>query len=134
MGTKEGWREEGETNEVTNVWYLAVIIWAITILDGCNQQGYEVLERSEKEVSNFQGPGTHTEMDYVLLHDGHKIQASCDFERFASSDPESTCAFRILKSYPCASGRDSMMRGDSWDLKCKDGDGQNVYLYVSRKE
>ena len=100
----------------------------------CRENGYEVIERWEKQVPNFTGPGAHAEMHYVLLHDGHRIYASCDFSAFASSDPESTCAFRPLRKYQCILGSDSVSHGDGWDLKCKDADGNNVYLFVTKKE
>jgi hypothetical protein len=73
-------------------------------------------------------------MHYILLHDGHRIYASCDSAVFASSDPDTTCGFRPLREYRCILGNDSIYHGDSWDLKCKDADGHNVYLYVSKKE
>lgn len=104
-------------------------------LTGCTRNGgYEVIERSEKLVPDFQGAGTHTEVGYVLSHDGHKIWATCDFARFHSSDPENTCGFRPLHTYSCVIGNDSINKGDSWDLKCQDADRHNVYLYVSKTD
>jgi hypothetical protein len=113
---------------------LVAVCSLVLLLAACTGSKYEVIERSEKEVANFQGPGTHTEVDYVLFHDGHKIYATCDFQRFHSSDPENTCGFRPLRTYGCVMGNDGINHGDSWDLKCKDADGQNVYLYVTKKE
>lgn len=105
------------------------------LLTGCSfMRQYEVIDRWEKQVPDFRDPGTHAEMQYVLLHEGHRIYASCDAQTFASFDPETTCAFRPLRSYECWLGNDSVAHGDGWDLKCKDTDGHNVYLYVSKKE
>ena len=112
----------------------SVTIAAMLCILGCNRNSYEVIERSDKPVPDFQGIGIHTEIDYVLSHDGHKIYATCDFARFESSDPENTCGFRPLHSYECVVGNDSITKGNMWDLKCKDADGHNVYLYVSKKE
>jgi hypothetical protein len=56
----------------------------------------------------------------------------CDSEKFQSSDPENTCGFRIPKTYTCIPGSDSVTHGDPWDLKCKDADGNNVYLNVTK--
>jgi hypothetical protein len=98
----------------------------------CNRNVYEVIERSDKQVPDYQGTGTHTEVDYVLLHDGHKIYAICDGDSIGSLDPNSTCGFRPLRTYECRLGQ----KGDKAlsDLLCKDSDGFNVYLYVSKKE
>ena len=103
-------------------------------LVACNHDRYEVIERAEKQMPDFMGSGIHTGMNYVLSHEGHKIYATCDVERFRIPDPENTCGFQVLKTYACVSGSDSIAHGDPWDLKCKDADGHNVYLYVQKKE
>jgi hypothetical protein len=114
---------------------VVVLIGALSLpVAGCDNKKYEVVERWDKEVPNFRGSGTHTEVHYVLLHDGHRIYASCDFATFSSSDPGNTCAFRPLRQYQCVLGSDSVSHGDGWDLKCKDADGHNVYLFVTKKD
>ncbi len=102
---------------------------------GCNQNKYEVIERTQREVPNpayYQTPGTHTEVRYVLLHDGHKIHATCDLTTVDKLDPHSSCGFRPLRTYECDLGgkEDKALS----DLKCQDSDGYNVYLYVDKKE
>jgi len=116
--------------------YLAAIA-AITFLAGCSKNNqYECIERSENEVPDHFGPGTHTEEEYVLLHDEHKIYASCDVSRVNNLDPDATCGFRPLRTYKCKLQSDSIKKATLLmiDLKCEDGDGHNVYLYVRKKE
>jgi hypothetical protein len=97
---------------------------------------YECIERTQGEVPNFHAAGTHTEVDYVLFHDGHKIYASCDVTTLNNLDPTARCGFRPLRTYECAVQPAAIEKatGPLSDLKCKDGDGHNVYLYVSKKE
>jgi hypothetical protein len=101
---------------------------------GCtNSNEYEVIERSQKEVPNFQRAGTHTEVAYVLLNGGHKFYATCDASDVDNLDPTSTCGFRPLRKYECRLGGQAGDKALS-DLLCKDADGHNVYLYVNKKD
>jgi hypothetical protein len=102
---------------------------------GANNK-YMCIERSEKDVPNFQMAGTHTEVDYVLLHEGQKIYAACDVADISNLDPDARCGFRPLRTYECTVQPASIEKAKFplSDLKCKDGDGHNVYLYVSKKE
>lgn len=99
---------------------------------------YECIERTQKEVANFQAAGTHTAVDYVLLHDGHKIYANCDLTTVNNLDATARCGFRPLRTYACtvqpAAIENARASEPLSDLKCKDSDGHNVYLYVSKKE
>jgi hypothetical protein len=115
-----------------------VLLFCLTVA-GCSNSKYEVIERSQRDVPNFMQPGTHTEVNYVLLHDGHKISASCDTTTIDSLDRDATCGFRPLHTYDCELQSDSMSNAmksklPMSDLKCKDADGHNVYLYVSKKD
>jgi hypothetical protein len=105
-------------------------------LIACNTNRYELVGRSQREVPNSQRAGTHTEVDYVLLHDGHKIFATCDLDSIGSLDPDASCGLRPLRTYECTLGEDSGEKasGPLSDLKCKDSNGHNVYLYVEKKE
>jgi hypothetical protein len=101
----------------------------------CDRNRYEVEGRIQKEVPNFLKDGTDTEVDYVLLHDGHKIYASCDTSDLDNLDPQATCGFRPRRTYECTLGQDGDLLHAKLplsDLKCKDADGHNVYLYVSK--
>jgi hypothetical protein len=112
----------------------ALALWSVA---GCKKDtSYECIERTQKEVPNFQAEGTPTEVDYVLLHRGHKIYASCDVHDLDKLDPTARCGFRPLRKYECAIQSASIEKATLpvSDLKCKDGDGHNVYLYVSKKE
>jgi len=100
---------------------------------GANNQ-YECIERTQKDVPNFQASGTHTEVDYVLLHDGHKFYAACDTTTLDKLDPTATCAFRVLRNYECVQPTDNKPNKALSDLRCKDDEGRPVYLYVSKKE
>ena len=97
---------------------------------------YEVVERSEKEVPNFMASGTHDEVHYVLLHGGHKFYVTCNWKDLSNLDPTATCAFRPLRTYECLLNNDPKKKdpGPLSDLKCKDDQGNNVYLYVDKKE
>jgi hypothetical protein len=117
----------------------AILLLTAVLLVACGKGNqYECIERTQKEIPDYVGTGTHTEVNYVLLHDGHKIYASCDLTTVDNLDPTATCGFRPLRTYECQLQSDAI-RHAKWseplgDLKCKDGDGQNVYLYVSKKE
>jgi hypothetical protein len=111
---------------------------ALAFFAGCGTNDkYDVIERTQKDnVPNFQGAGTHTEVHYVLLHDGHKIYAECDWVNIGNLDPNATCGFRPTRTYSCVVPSDNIEKATLplSDLKCKDGAGHNVYLYVSKKE
>ena len=112
-------------------------IFLAVLCIGCRANNkYECIERTEKDVPNFQTSGTHTEVDYVLLHDGHKIYAACDVANIGNLDPTARCGFRPLRTYECTLQTDSIEKVTFplSDLKCKDADGHSVYLYVSKKE
>ena len=101
---------------------------------GANNQ-YECIELTQKDIPNFPAPGTHTEVDYVLLHDGHKIYAACDWDNILNLDPTARCGFRPMRTYECTVQPSiEKQTGPLSDLKCIDGDGHNVYLSVSKKE
>ncbi len=107
---------------------------ALFIGCGANNQ-YECIERTQKDVPNFQASGTHTEVDYVLLHDGHKIYAACDVENISNLDSTARCGLLTLRTYECTVQPSiEKQKVPLSDLKCKDGDGHNVYLYVRKKE
>lgn len=114
---------------------IACFVLTFTACSGSNDK-YEVVERSEKEVPNFNAAGTHTEVDYVLLHEGHKIYVECDVQNIRNLDPTATCGFRPLRTYECKLQTDSLEKATFplSDLKCKDADDHNVYLYVNKKE
>ena len=113
----------------------ALVCWSASACN--NNDSYECVERTQKDdVPNYHEEGTHTAVDYVLLHKGHKIYASCDVTTLDKLDPTATCGFRPLRKYKCAIQSASLEKATAplSDLKCKDGDGHNVYLYVSKKE
>jgi len=115
---------------------ISMLAQAISLICCGANNAYECIERTEKEVPNFQATGTHTEVDYVLLHDGHKIYATCEVINIGNLDPTARCGFRPLRTYKCEvqpAGIEKQAFPLS-DLKCKDGDGHNVYLYVYKKE
>lgn len=118
-------------------------ILMITILAGIFislwsfRNDYEVLGRTEKEVPNFQGSGRHTAIQYVLKHNGRKIYTTCELETVDNIDPNARCGFRPLRTYKCVLGNDRIESTATLplsDLKCKDSDGHNVYLYVDKQE
>jgi hypothetical protein len=71
----------------------------LTLFIGCGANNqYECIERTQKDVPNFQASGTHIEVDYVLLHDGHKFYAACDVENIRNLDPSARCGLLTLLS------------------------------------
>lgn len=112
-----------------------VVAFSVFVVS-CNRNRYEVVERSEKEVPNFMATGTHSEVHYVLLNGGHKFYTTCDYQNLNHLDPSATCAFRPLRSYECVLNNNPHKEGKGplSDLKCKDDEGNNVYLYVEKKE
>jgi hypothetical protein len=114
--------------------FLPTFLALLCVGCGANNQ-YECIERTQKDVPNFRAPGTHTEVDYVLLHDGHKIYAACDWESINNLDPTARCGFRPLRTYECTVQTESIEKANiPSDLKCTDGEGHPVYLYVNKKE
>jgi len=95
-----------------------------------HRNDYEVLERTEKTVPDFQGTGTHTAINYVLLHNGRTIATTCDWEDVGNIDPKAACGFRPLRTYQCRLG--DLNRIPLSDLQCTDAEGRNVYLYVDK--
>jgi hypothetical protein len=86
---------------------IAVFMFSFAL---CNRDSrYECIERTQKEVPNFHAAGTHPAVDYVLLHKGHKIYASCDTADISNLDPNATCGFRPLRKYECALQTDSIL-------------------------
>jgi hypothetical protein len=115
--------------------YILFVIATAVSLCGCQKsRKYEVVERGQKEVPNIMASGTHTEVNYVLLNDGHKYYATCDTTTLDKLDPTATCAFHILRTYECAVPNDTDPKKALSDLTCKDDEGHPVYLYVNKKE
>jgi hypothetical protein len=115
---------------------LMIVIGFSLLVVSCHRNRYEVIERTEKEVPNFMATGTHDEVHYVLLNGGHKFYATCDWKDLINLDPRATCAFRPLRTYECVLNNDPKKKdpGPLSDLKCKDDNDNNVYLYVDKKE
>jgi len=112
-----------------------LLVFPTLLLVACKTTKYEVTERAENQVPNLLGSGTHTEVRYVLLHDGHKIYASCDMSTVDNLDSNARCGFRPLRTYECVLGNIKETEPlPLSDLKCKDSDGHNVYLYVNKKD
>jgi hypothetical protein len=119
---------------ISKLSFVAAVKPLVLLIAGCRKSNeYEVIERSQRDVPNFQAVGTHTEVEYVLLNDGHKFYSTCDTADIDKLDPTATCAFRPLLIYQCRLGQQPGDKALS-DLLCKDGDGHNVYLYVRKKE
>jgi hypothetical protein len=88
---------------------LVLLTATLTVFAGCGARDkYEVLERTQKNVPNYQGTGTHDVVDYVLLHDGHKIYAECDWVNIGNLDPNATCGFRAMRPYSCVVPSDNI--------------------------
>jgi hypothetical protein len=117
---------------------LILLTAALAFFVGCGVGNkYEVVGRTQQDnFPNYGRPGTHTAVDYVLLHDGHKIYAHCDAMDIGDLDPNATCGFLPLRAYECTLQADNLEKATYplGDLKCKDGAGHNVYLYVSKQE
>lgn len=92
----------------------------------------------EEARAPFALKAEHTQVEYVLLHDGHKIYAACDVPTVDRVEPTARFGFRPLRTYECSIQPAAIENANASeplsDLKCKDGDGYNVYLYVSKKE
>jgi hypothetical protein len=115
-----------------------ILTTALAFFAGCSAENkYEVIERTQRNnVPDFRGTGTHTAVDYILSHDGHKIYAHCDTTDISNLDPTATCALLTLRTYACVVPSDNLEKASYplSDLECKDGAGHNVYLYVSKEE
>ena len=102
---------------------------------------YRVIERSDNYVDKQGQPASelsydHDEVGFVLAHDDHKIHALCDLSTLDKMNPQASCGLRPLHNYECSLGRDDVMKAPMplSDLTCLDGDGRQVYLYVSKEE
>lgn len=105
---------------------------------------YQVIERSDTYVDK-QGQAVsdqsydHDLVHLVLTHDKHKIYGLCDLSTLNKIDPNASCGLRPLRNYECVVGRSNVMKVMKApmplsDLTCTDGDGREVYLYVSKEE
>lgn len=110
----------------------AIALLLALVLVACDRNNYEVVERTQTEAPNYGASGTHTEVHYVLRHNGRKIHATCASE-IDRLDPTAACTFRPLRTYKCVLGEDKDAKVLS-DLHCKDSNGNNVYLYVDKEE
>jgi len=112
---------------------IAMTVVLVLSFTGCTKSDeYEVIESTQNQVPNFQGAGTHTEVHLVLLNDSHKIYAACDANDWDHLNPTATSDFRPPPKYKyrLRPAGEKTRR----DLRCKDADGNNLYLYVSKKE
>ena len=110
-----------------------MIVVLVSSFTACEKSDeYEVIEHTENQVPNFQGAGTHTEVNLVFLNDSHKIYAACDAHDWDHLDATAKSGFRPRQKYKYR----LRQAGDKAlsDLRCKDADGNNLYLYVSEKE
>jgi hypothetical protein len=132
--------ERAKKREETMIWVLPIL--AVVIFTGVFlflrsfHSGYEVIERTEKEMPNFQKDGTHKAIQYVLRHDDRKIYATCDLKDYDQIAPDARCSFRPLRTYTCTLSDDRISKATFPlnDLKCKDSEGYSVYLYVDKEE
>lgn len=112
---------------------IAMAVVLVLSFTGCTKSDeYEVIEHTENQVPNFQGAGTHTEVHLVLLNNSHKIYAACDANDWDHLDATATPGSPPLRKYKyrLRQAGEKTRR----DLRCKDADGNNLYLYVSKKE
>jgi hypothetical protein len=123
-------------------------IVALLSLTACNQNRYRVVERIDKFVDKqghhvsdewYEGLSyDHDKVVFVLTHGSHRIHATCDLSTLDKLDPKASCGLRPLRTYECVLGPDDVWNAPASapvsDLKCKDGGGRSVYLYVSKEE
>ena len=111
-------------------WTACLLVFTLSIAS-CGKNSYECIERNQKVVPNYPESGTHTEVDYVLLHDGHRINVNCCAADHRP-DPMARCSLRVLGKYECTPGQENG-KHYNYDLKCKDGEDY-TYLYAIKKE
>jgi hypothetical protein len=94
---------------------------------------YRVVERSDAVPGQSYD---HSLVHLVLAHNDRKIYAECDLSTPAKADPTVSCELRPLRSYACSTGNEDAAKGGLpvSDLTCIDGDGREVYLYVSKED
>lgn len=124
----------------------AYLLISLVQLSGCNRTGYRVVQRTDvyvdknghrvSDVYYSDISYDHEVVQLVLTHSGHKIHAECDLTTVDKMDKEATCGLRPLRTYACVIGKDNGWKdaGPLSDLTCKDAQGHNVYLYVSKEE
>ena len=89
-----------------DAWRSGVTI-ALLILTGCNRDEYRVVERTQRLIPDASA-GPHTEVGYVLAHNGRKIYATCDWSTVNNLDPKASCGLRPLRTYKCELGPDDI--------------------------
>jgi len=123
----------------------AFVTFAILLaLTACNRDQYRVVEREPRyldkhglPVSSLQAQSfDHAGVHYVLKHGGHKIYADCEIVILHNPDELSSCELQPLREYECVLGTAHGVTGriPYSDLTCKNDDGQNVYLFVTKEE
>jgi hypothetical protein len=131
---------------MTRACVAAIVALLVLSLTGCNQNKYRVVERIDRYVDK-QGHHLsdewywdlsydHEQVIFVLTHGSHRIHATCDLSTVDKLDPKASCGLRPLRTYECVLGPDDIWTAPDpvSDLKCKDGGGRSVYLYVSKEE
>jgi len=104
----------------------------------CNRNRYRVIEREDRYLDEqgheVSSPSSyyHDELHFVLKRGDTKVYAMCDITTVDKLDPNASCAMRVGQTFECLSGK----KGDRAlsDLRCRDSEGHNVYLYVNKEE
>lgn len=93
----------------------------------CTNNQYKCLERTQEYIFTENQSGPQFEIDYVMLHGDDAISATCVSRR----DPASSCTLRKSENYECVREWDA---DHTYNLKCKDEQGGNVYLFIRKTE
>ena len=109
----------------------AIILAVLYYTVACSRNTYECMERTEKKTPNFPQPGDYRFVDYVLLHNGQKIQATCDLKAVGRLDSAASCGLLPHQIYHCTTLPSGKFPAD---LRCTDSEGKNVYLFVWKKD
>lgn len=102
---------------------------------------YLVVERIDSYATVDGKPASiqafdHEVVHFILEHTNHRIYAECDLSTLNKLAPEASCGLRPLRGYKCVvpSGEILKAKLPLSDLICTDGDGRDVYLYVTKQE
>ncbi len=70
---------------------VAIILVVPYYTFACSRNTCECMKRTEEKTPNFPQPGDYRFVDYVLLHNGQKIQATCDLKAVGRLDSAASC-------------------------------------------
>ena len=109
----------------TTVTLLTLVLASLFL--ACTNNRYRCLERTQEYIFTENQSEPQFEIDYVMIHGNDEVSATCVTRQYAAS----SCTLRQSETYECVREWDA---DHTYNLRCKDEQGGNVYLYIRKTE